>query len=511
VPGQWDARARAWLAEDPDADTRAELEALLAAGDDAALAARFGAHLEFGTAGLRGALGAGPNRINRAVIRRASAGLGRVIGGGRVVVGYDARHKSDVLAAEAAATLAGAGCEVLVLPRALPTPVLAFAVRHLACRAGVMITASHNPAGDNGFKVYLDDGAQIVAPTDAAIAAEMAAIEHLSTVPTSSSHTTVIDESIVEDYLAAIGVVTRPGPRDLSIVYTPLHGVGGDVALAALQRAGYEEVYPVAAQRDPDGRFPTAPFPNPEEPGVLDLALAHADRRGADIVLAHDPDADRLAVAVAGRRLSGDEVGWLIADHLLARPPAPGRSGRLVVTTIVSSTLLGRIADDAGAHCERTLTGFKWIVRPALAHPEWEFVLGYEEALGYAVCDAVRDKDGISAALVVAEMAATLKASGRTLLDRLDELDHRYGRHRSGQRAYRLPPPQQAVIMARVRTRPGATDLRPVADVVVIERGDDRVVFRPSGTEPKLKLYAECVDGDLDALLAEAAAWAGLG
>ena len=504
----WRDAARAWQAEDPDPDTRSELALLLAAEDDAALADRFGARLQFGTAGLRGELGAGPNRMNRALVRRAAAGLAGYLGRGKkVVIGYDARHKSSDFAHDSAAVLAAAGVDAVLLPRPLPTPVLAFAVRHLGCDAGVMVTASHNPARDNGYKVYLGDGAQIIPPADRAISDAIDAVGPTGAIPTSDAYR-VAGEEVVAAYLDAVAAVTLGGPRDLRIVYTPLHGVGGAVALDALQRAGFHDVHVVAEQAEPDPDFPTVPFPNPEEPGALDLAMALADGQEADVVLAHDPDADRLAVAVEGRRLTGDEVGCLLADHLLARA-SDGRE-RLVTTTIVSSSLLGRIAADAGAHYERTLTGFKWVVRPALAHPEWEFVLGYEEALGYSVDGIVRDKDGISAALVMAELAAALKAEGRTLLDRLGVFDERYGRYRTAQHSFRIPPAEQEAAMARVRQRPGARDLRPEADVVVIDDGAGRVVFRPSGTEPKLKLYAEVVDGDLGQLLAEAARWAGL-
>jgi len=507
VSRAWTEEARAWHDADPDPDTRAEVEQLLAAGDEAGLADRFGSRLQFGTAGLRGPLGAGPNRMNRVLVRRAASGLASYLGAGsRVVVGCDARHKSAEFAEDSAAVLAGAGLDVVRLGRPLPTPVLAFAVRHLGCTAGVMVTASHNPAADNGYKVYLGDGAQIVPPADRDISAAIDAVGATTAIPLSGTYR-VAGEEVVDAYLDAIGTVVGVGPRDLRIVYTPVHGVGGGLAVEALRRAGFNDVFVVAAQAEPDPDFPTAPFPNPEEPGVLDLALAEAAARGADIVLANDPDADRLAVAVGGRRLTGDEVGCLLAGHLLDRP---AERDRLVVTTIVSSTLLGRIAADAGAHYERTLTGFKWVVRPAFAHPEWDFVLGYEEALGYSVGGVVRDKDGISAAVVVAEMAAAAKAAGRSLRDLLTDLDRRYGRYRTAQRSFRVPPAEQQAAMARVRARPGAVDLRPDADVVIVEGDAGRVVFRPSGTEPKLKLYAEVVDGDLDALLAEAAGWAGL-
>ena len=294
----WRDAARAWQAEDPDPDTRSELAGLLAAGDDAALADRFGARLQFGTAGLRGELGAGPNRMNRALVRRAAAGLAGYLGRGKkVVIGYDARHKSSDFAHDSAAVLAAAGVDAVLLPRPLPTPVLAFAVRHLGCDAGVMVTASHNPARDNGYKVYLGDGAQIIPPADRAISDAIDAVGPTGAIPTSDAYR-VAGEEVVAAYLDAVAAVTLGGPRDLRIVYTPLHGVGGAVALDALQRAGFHDVHVVAEQAEPDPDFPTVPFPNPEEPGALDLAMALADGQEADVVLAHDPDADRLAVAV---------------------------------------------------------------------------------------------------------------------------------------------------------------------------------------------------------------------
>jgi phosphomannomutase len=505
TPGPaWADAAAAWRAVDPDPATRAEVDRLVAAGDVAGLAERFGGRLQFGTAGLRGELGAGPNRMNRALVRLAASGLARYLGPGRrVVIGFDARHMSGRFALDSAAVMSAAGLDAMVFERPVPTPVLAFAVTHLACDAGVMVTASHNPARDNGYKVYLGDGAQIVPPADREISAAIDAVR--APVPLAEGFATVGDD-VVDAYLAAIAGAAAPGLRALRIVYTPVHGVGGRVALAAFRQAGFVDVHVVARQAEPDPDFPTAPFPNPEEPGVLDLALALADEVGADVVLANDPDADRLAVAVGGRRLTGDEVGCLLAEDLLARP-GDGHE-RLVVTSVVSSTLLGRVAADAGAHYERTLTGFKWVVRPALAHPEWDAVLGYEESLGYAVGRAVRDKDGISAALAVASLAARAKAEGATLLDRLAALDRRYGRYRTGQRSFRIPVAEQQEVMARVHTVPGAVELGP--GVVRVGLADGWAVFRPSGTEPKLKLYAEVVDGDLEHALASAAGWAGL-
>lgn len=527
--------ARAWLALDPDPDTRAELEALLVAGDAAALADRFGARLEFGTAGLRGELGAGPNRMNRVLVRRAAAGLARYLGpGGTVVIGFDARHKSDVFAADSAAVFRAAGLRALLFPRPLPTPLLALAVRTYGAVAGVMVTASHNPPRDNGYKVFLGDGAQIVPPADAAISAAIDAVG--DDIALDDGYERLGDE-VVDTYLegalaAAPLRVPAADAGGLRIVYTALHGVGRDVALELLRRAGFDDVHAVAAQAEPDPDFPTVAFPNPEEPGALDLALADAARLDADIVLANDPDADRLAVAVPDgggwRRLTGDETGWLLADALLAAE-GDGREP-LVVTSMVSSTLLGRIAVDYGAHYERTLTGFKWIVRPALEHPEWRFVLGYEEALGYSVGELVRDKDGITAALAFAALAAHLKSEGRTVAGALDDLAARYGRFATGQLSALLPPAAQAEVMAKARANPpvelagrrvvAVDDLLPTADMVTIELAGGRVVLRPSGTEPKLKLYAEVVvdaasppaaaRAALDELRDAAAAWAGL-
>ncbi|HZQ59341.1 MAG TPA: phospho-sugar mutase [Acidimicrobiales bacterium] len=501
-------RARRWADEDPDPATRAETERMLEAHDADGLQRSFGGRLQFGTAGLRGELGPGPNHMNRALVRRAAAGLAHYLGpGSRVVVGYDARHMSAEFATDSAAVFAGAGLDAVLLPRPLPTPVLAFTVRHLRGDAGVMVTASHNPARDNGYKVYLGDGAQIIPPADADISRAIDGITTLSRVPLDDGFT-VAGDSVVDAYLDAIGgVIPAVGPRGVRIVYTAMHGVGAAVAEQAFARAGFGDVHPVAAQEHPDPDFPTVSFPNPEEPGALDLAFAEAERTGADIILANDPDADRLAVAVGGTKLTGDQVGCLIADYLL-RQPNPGGATRLVVSSIVSSTLLGRIAADYGARYERTLTGFKWIVRPALAHPNWQFVLGYEEALGYSVHGIVHDKDGISAALVVAELAAELKQQGLTLEDRLDELDRRYGRYRTAQRAFRLPSDEQQAAMVRVRAQPGAREVGP--DVVEVGGEGWRVIFRPSGTEPKLKVYAEAVDGDVDAVVARAAEWAGL-
>jgi phosphomannomutase len=500
--------AERWLAEDPDPGTRAELGALLDADDEAAVADRFAGRLAFGTAGLRGPLRAGPAGMNRAVVRRTAAGLAAYLRQaevtGPVVIGYDARHGSADFAADSAAVLAGAGLEARLLPGPLPTPVLAHAVRHQGAAAGVMVTASHNPPRDNGYKVYGPDGAQIVPPVDARIEAAIAAVGPLSTVPMSYAYGTLGDE-VLAAYLAAVAGVPRTGHRPLRTVHTALHGVGGAVLRAAFERAGFDPPVPVAEQADPDPDFPTVPFPNPEEPGALDLALALAARTGADLLLASDPDADRCAVAVptpAGWRvLTGDELGVLLADHLIRT----GRPGTYA-TTIVSSSLLGKLCAARGVPFGETLTGFKWIVRAAD-----DLAYGYEEALGYCVLpDAVRDKDGISAALLAADLAAALKAEGRTLTDRLDELAAEFGRHTTGQVSVRVADLSLITdTMAALKKDPPRTLLgRPATaeevreDIFRLTAENVRVVVRPSGTEPKLKAYLEVVGdpADLDRL-----------
>jgi phosphomannomutase len=506
-------RARAWLADDPDESTRAELTALLEAapGDPAALADladRFAGTLQFGTAGLRGALGAGPHRMNRVVVLRAAAGLAAYLletghAGGKVVIGYDARHGSDVFARDTARVMTGAGLEALVLPRPLPTPVLAFAIRDLGCVAGVMVTASHNPPQDNGYKVYLGDGSQIVPPADSGIAAHIESVGRVADLPVGDEGTTLGDE-VRERYLASVVALTQDGPRDLSVVYTPLHGVGGDTVQRVLTAAGFAAPRVVPAQEQPDADFPTVAFPNPEEPGAMDLAMALAAEVGADLVVANDPDADRCAAAVPGphgwRMLRGDEVGALLAHHLLRR----GRTGTYAAS-IVSSSLLGAMATAAGQPYAETLTGFKWISRvPGLA-------FGYEEALGYCVDpERVRDKDGVSALLLLCELAALEKAAGRSLVDVLDDLAVVHGLYATDQLSVRVSDLSLiAGAMARLRAAPpsslgglvveaaedlaeGSADLPPTEGLRYRLRGA-RVIVRPSGTEPKLKCYLEVV------------------
>src|SRR6478752_5128879 len=415
--------ARAWAAEDPDEQTRAELEALVAAaerGEETDLADRFAGPLEFGTAGLRGELGAGPNRMNRVVVTRAAAGLAAYLRdtgheGGSVVIGYDARHNSDVFARDTAEVMTGAGFTAYVLPRPLPTPILAFAIRELGCAAGIMVTASHNPPRDNGYKVYLGDGSQIVSPADAEIAARIAAVGPLADVPRGRPGK-VLQEEIVDSSLDTVAGLVDDGPRDLEIVYTPLHGVGGVPVERVLEAAGFDAPSVVEQQEQPDPDFPTVAFPNPEEPGAMDLAMALAERNGADLVVANDPDADRCAAAVPGphgwRMLRGDEVGALLAHALLQK----GKQGTYACS-IVSSSLLGKLAAAAGQPYAETLTGFKWISRVE------GLAFGYEEALGYCVDpEHVKDKDGVSALLLLCELAAGAKAAGRGLVDILDEI-----------------------------------------------------------------------------------------
>ncbi|MGY3203688.1 phospho-sugar mutase [Streptomyces sp. TE5632] len=516
------ARARAWLAEDPDADTREELARLIDAGVHTELAARFSGTLQFGTAGLRGELGAGPMRMNRAVVIRAAAGLAAYLKkqgtphgddtAGLVVIGYDARHKSADFARDTAAVMTGAGLRAAVLPRPLPTPVLAFAIRHLGAVAGVEVTASHNPPRDNGYKVYLGDGSQIVPPADAEIAAEIAAVGSLDDVPRPTTGWQTLDDSVLDAYLARTDAVLAEGsPRTARTVYTAMHGVGKDVLLAAFARAGFPEPVLVAEQAEPDPDFPTVAFPNPEEPGAMDLAFAKAREAEPDLVIANDPDADRCAAAVkdAGgegtgdgdwRMLRGDEVGALLAAHLVRR----GATGTFA-ESIVSSILLARIAEQAGLPHEETLTGFKWIARvEGLRY-------GYEEALGYCVDpEGVRDKDGITAALLLAELASELKAEGRTLLDLLDDLAVTHGLHATDQLSARVedlsliadamrrlrenPPTALAgLTVTRAEDLTRGTDTLPPTDGLRYTLQGARVVVRPSGTEPKLKCYLEVV------------------
>ncbi len=506
--------AREWLAQDPDPLTRAELADILDRRDTAALADRFCGKLEFGTAGLRGELGAGRNRMNRVTVMRAAAGLARVLGpGGHVVVGFDARHMSDVFAADTAAVLTGAGLRVSVMDGRWPTPVLAFAVRHLGADAGVMVTASHNPPRDNGYKVYWGDGAQIVPPIDREISQAIDAVGRVDELPLGDGWETLDHDAIVVPYLEALAALPVGAAGELVISYTPLHGVGYGVLAEAFERAGFAAPRVVDRQAEPDPDFPTVAFPNPEEPGAMDLALGLAASIGADLVLANDPDADRCAVGTplpegGHRMLTGDEVGGLLAEHVLRHTSG---DDRLVATTIVSSSLLAKIAAAYGVRQAETLTGFKWIMKagPGL-------VFGYEEALGYSVGSdreglPVHDKDGIGAALAVAGLAAEAKRSGRTLLDLLDDQARRYGLHATAQLSFRVSDLAEiGRAMTRLRAEPpaelagrvvesaedlaeGVAGLPPTDGLRYRLSGGARVVVRPSGTEPKLKCYLEIV------------------
>ena len=507
-------RARDWLSQDPDPVTRDELRQVIDAEDMTELQDRFGQRLQFGTAGLRGALGAGPNRMNRVIVAQAAFGLASYLlehagaGAGRpsVVIGYDARHNSDIFARDTAEIMQGAGVDAHLLPEPLPTPVAAFAIRHLGCSAGVVVTASHNPPRDNGYKVYLADSSQIVPPADADISAQIDAAGRVDEMPRSDDYTRLGPE-VAEAYIEAVAALPQDGPRDIVTVYTPLHGVGRDTLVDVVQRTGFPDLHVVREQGDPDADFPTVAFPNPEEPGAMDLSLKLASEVHADVIVANDPDADRCAVGVreaAGesyRMLTGDQVGALLADFCLRR----GLTGTYAAS-IVSSDLLGRQAAAFGRPWQQTLTGFKWIGKiPDLA-------FGYEEALGYCVApDIARDKDGISAIITVLEMAAALKAEGRTLLDRLDDLYREHGLHATSQLSVRVD--DLSIITAAMQTlrtsppsRLGGLDVSSVDDLMSGYRGlpptdgirlglgeNARIICRPSGTEPKIKCYVEVV------------------
>jgi phosphomannomutase len=529
-------RAEDWIADDPDAASRRELSALVASGPAGRdeLRDRFAGTLQFGTAGLRGPLRAGPNGMNRAVVRAAAAGLVAWLAGrddGPVVIGYDARHGSADFVDETARVVTGAGREALILPRPLPTPVLAYAVRHLGAAAGVMVTASHNPPQDNGYKVYLGpalggeagNGAQIIPPVDGEIEAAIRAVGPLSEVPLGPGGRRLGDDVVASYVRTAAALVDPSAPRDVAVAYTPLHGVGAEIALAAFVAAGFRPPSVVAAQARPDPDFPTVAFPNPEEPGAIDLVAALAREIGADIAIANDPDADRCAVAVPvingvpegdWRMLRGDDVGVLLADHVMRH----GRTGRYA-TTIVSSALLGAMCRKRGHPYAETLTGFKWIVRAG--DDDTPLAYGYEEALGYCVAPGhVRDKDGITAALTIAELVAELKAESRTLSDRLDEIAAEFGVYATDQLSVRVDDLDRiGTLMRQIRLDPPKrlldaevteiTDLLPDNDVLILRTETARVVVRPSGTEPKLKAYLQFVepvgDGDVPAARSRAA------
>lgn len=502
-------RAFRWIADDVDPTARAELQEVLARAMGAQpeavaqLRDRMSGPLTFGTAGLRGPVRAGPNGMNTAVVVRTTAGVASWLqadgkAGGTVVVGRDARHGSEEFATATAEVLTAAGFDVQVMPTPLPTPLLAFAVRKLGAVAGIQLTASHNPPADNGYKVYDDTGTQLVSPADKRIESAIQAAPAARSVPRSPG-ARVLDGDVLEAYLDRVATLPRGSARELRIVATALHGVGADVLRRALERAGFTHLDLVREQAEPDPDFPTVAFPNPEEPGATDLLLELARETGADLAIALDPDADRCALGVAGRdgdwrMLRGDETGVLLGEHVLSHVNSPDP---LVATTIVSSSMLASVAKAHGARYAETLTGFKWLARAGTG-----LVYAYEEALGICVDpDAVRDKDGISAAVLACDLAAGLKARGRTLLDELDDLAVRHGVHLTEQVSLRIADlRQREALLARLRESPPGElagvpvvveDLLPRADVLRL-RGDNlRVVVRPSGTEPKLKAYLE--------------------
>ena len=535
LPDELKTAVYGWLAHDPDPVTRAEIESLLDAEDLAGLHARFDERLVFGTAGLRGQLGAGPNRMNRVVVRMAAAALVRhlIERGTRrpsIVVGFDARRNSRVFARDTAAVIASLGGHAIALDGPLPTPVLAFAVRRLAADAGVMVTASHNPPQDNGYKVYLADGAQLIPPHDSEIEELIAnaSLPELEIAPAAAGgHIEHYRSDIISEYLDAVlaGSLPDAGVSQLKVVYTPLHGVGRDTFVRAAVRLGIAPIV-VPSQAHPDPSFPTVSFPNPEEPGALDAALALAVDRDADVVIANDPDADRLAVALpydgTWRALTGNELGWLLAAARIIDTTGPDR---LVVTSVVSSSLLSKMAANAGVRCEETLTGFKWVVRPAIDDPAAQFIFGYEEALGFAVNDIVRDKDGITAAIAFLQMMAALREEGLSPWDRLDQLAARFGRHISRQVSIRfdgvdargrMSDRMQSLRLVPITELAGQSVVSTVDYLAVEGRqrsdilrydlaGGGRVMLRPSGTEPKLKVYIEVIDPPSVTLLDELA------
>ena len=512
------AEVQAWIADDPDPKTAAELTALLEAGDQEVLNKYFSGFLQFGTAGLRGPIGPGPSCMNRAVVGRTAAGISAYMkerGMKRVVIGRDARYGSEDFTAESAEIFAGAGFEVFVLPRPLPTPVLAFATHQLKCDVGVMVTASHNPPQDNGYKVYIGPNAdgisyaasQIISPTDKLIAEEIAAIKSLANQPRGKSWT-IIGEELISEYVRRTALIS-PKPGDLRIVYTAMHGVGTETVQRVFNHAGFATLILVDEQCTPDPDFPTVAFPNPEEPGAIDLALAKARDFGADLVIANDPDADRCAAAVndpkvGWRMLRGDELGVIFGEWI-ARTHSHGSFGN----SIVSSSALSKIAAHYSIDFKEVLTGFKWLAKIE------DLAFGYEEAIGYAVdSETVNDKDGISAALLLAQIATELKSQGLTLLDLLNEVWSRHGFHGTEQISIRVADISQITqLLANLRKSPPThiagravlsiddladpkDGLPPTDGLRLWIDGGIRMIVRPSGTEAKMKCYIEVITKD---------------
>ena len=521
------AAAEAWLQQDPDETTRAELSALIEAGDEAELQARFGKRLQFGTAGLRGRLGAGPNRMNRVSVAQAALGIAKWVKQNpefpqpSVVIGFDGRINSDVFAKESAAIFAGAGLEVLLFEDMVPTPVLAFATKQGGYSIGVMVTASHNPVKDNGYKVYLggkNGGSQIISPTDTQMAAEISKVAETLTfdeIPKSENFVTG-GADLQETYLEITSALVDPDAEraTISTIYTAMHGVGWPALSTLFEYAGLPRPAVVRSQIEPDGNFPTVAFPNPEEPGALDEAFAAAKQVRAKLILANDPDADRLAVAVANksyrdgyRVLTGDEVGLILAAEIATAARDAGIEGTLA-SSVVSSSALEAVALYTGQNFVQTLTGFKWISKVP------NLLFGYEEALGYCVDPQhTPDKDGISAALVIADLASRLAANGDTLEDYLNQLSAIFGHYSTGQISLRYEDVSIAQEkVAALRANPpasidGATaaftdlalgsDALPPTDGLRFDLADGRrVIVRPSGTEPKLKCYLQAIGAD---------------
>lgn len=530
-------RARSWIGSDPDPSTRAELEEIVEKGDTEELESRMSTILEFGTAGIRGKVGAGPGRMNRAVVIRTTHGLAQYLLSvsdevGRVVLGFDARPTSRQFAEDAAGVLAAAGISVLYFPTMTPTPLVAYAAKHLRAVAGVVVTASHNPPADNGYKVYGPDAAQIVSPMDVAIQSRIEEAPGASGVKriegafgSVPSLVAPVPADILDCYWEEVAATrSRASGSDLKVIYTPIHGVGRDTLFELMERAGHTGIEAVPEQAEPDGTFPTVDFPNPEEPGALDLALDLARSKSADLVVANDPDGDRLAVVIPEGRewrpLSGNEIGVLLGDYVLRNDAMPGQA--ILSSSIVSSPMLAQIARSYGARHSQTLTGFKWIVRAGLtlqAETGGRFVFGYEEALGFTIGPTVRDKDGLSAALIFTDLVADLRDEGRTVVDRLHDLWREHGLWVSGQTSIASTGPDWLEDMRAVVDRLGEappselgglavtavidyrrdSEQRPpwlgeqaLVELTLGERG--RVLVRPSGTEPKLKIYVDLRD-----------------
>lgn len=530
-----------WLARDPDPVTREELQRLIDTNDRDALEDRFSSRLAFGTAGLRGIIGAGPNRMNRLVIQETALGLGKYLlatfsdaASRGVVIGYDGRPDSSQFARDAAAMLASLGIKVYLTEKVAPTPLVAFGVRHLGTAAGIVVTASHNPPAYNGFKVYWDNGAQIIPPHDSGIAAQIdiAASEPLPVMSVEDAEhqglLTWLNGDFYTEYRKTLNnsaiLSNHQQPEAVSLAYTAMHGVGADMAEQLLADAGFKNVYSVKAQREPDGTFPTVNFPNPEEAGAMDMVIAEAKAHDAMLACANDPDADRFAVAVRTedgeyKMLTGDQVGVLLGHYLLTHA-APEQN--LVGTTIVSSSLLKKVAEAAGAKYYQTLTGFKWLTNIAMQKQtgDNQFLFAYEEALGYTVGQTVWDKDGLSALVAFAQLTSELQAQGKTIWNRLEDIYREHGFYLNAQRSIALDPSSPPVGDSLRTTPPeaiagravvciddlktsqrqyadgkvGAIDL-PASDVLIYWLDDDsRVVVRPSGTEPKLKCYYEVVE-----------------